>query len=123
MTYSNRSIVLIIIATIVLAHGALYALTMYAVHANGLTPHDYISTDGGDSYEYVALAETMLSSGRFALSPTSLPETFRTPAYPLFIAGILAVTRNIVFVPIAQIILVAFSAALIFLIGTRFYTR
>lgn len=123
MTYSNRLIVLGIIASVIIVHGTLFALTMSAVQANGLTPHDYISMDGGDSYEYVALAETLLNTGRFALSPTASPETFRTPAYPLFIASVLAITKNIVFVPIMQIILVAFSAVLIFLIGTRFYTR
>lgn len=122
MTYSNRLIVLGIIASVILVHGTLFALIMSAIRTNGFTPHDYISMDGGDSYEYVALAETMLSNGRFALSPTVSPETFRTPAYPLFVAGILAITKNIVFVPIAQIILVAFSTALIFLIGARFYT-
>lgn len=123
MTYSNRLVVLGIIASILLVHGTLYVLTMSAVHANGHTPHDFISGDGGDSFEYVALAETMLSDGRFAFSPTAVPETFRTPAYPLFIAGILAVTNNVIFLPIAQFILVALSAALIFLIGTRFYSR
>jgi hypothetical protein len=121
--YSNRSIVLIIIATIVFVHGALYALTMYAVYANGLVPHDFISTDSGDSYEYVALAQTMLSDGRFAMSSISAPETFRTPAYPLFISGILATTKDIVYVPLFQIILSALSAALIFLICVRFFTR
>lgn len=123
MTYSNRSIVLIIVASVMLVHGTLYALTMSAVQANGLKPHDYISMDGGDSYEYVALAETLLDTGRFALGPIAPPETFRTPAYPIFVAVILALTKNIVFVPIAQIMLAAFSAALIFLIGARLYTR
>lgn len=96
---------------------------MYGVQSNGLTPHDFISTDGGDSYEYVALAETMLSNGRFAMSPTAAPETFRTPTYPLFVAGVLALTKDIVYLPMFQILLSALSAALIFLIGTRFFNR
>lgn len=120
---NNRSIVLGIVATVVLVHGMLYAFTMYGVQSHGLTPHDFISMDGGDSYEYATLAQTMLSTGRFAMSPTSAPETFRTPAYPWFVAGVLALTKDIVYLPLFQIMLSALSAALIFLIGARFFNR
>lgn len=121
--FTNRNIVLIIIASVILVQGTLFALTMSIVRSNGYVPYDFITMDGGDSHDYVALAERMLSEGRFAMTPTAAPETFRTPGYPLLVAVILAITGNIVFVPIVQIILTAISAALIFLIGTRFFNR
>lgn len=123
MNFTNRSVVLILVGSIFLVQGVLYSVTMYGVQSNGRTPHDFISMDGGDSYEYVALAETMLSDGRFAPNPTAAPETFRTPAYPLFVAGVLALTKDVVYLPLFQILLSALSAVLIFLIGTRFFNR
>ena len=39
-----------------------------------------------DQIEYMQLADTMLSAGRFALWPTAAPEIFRTPGYPVLIA-------------------------------------
>lgn len=39
-----------------------------------------------DQAEYLRLADTMLGTHRFALSPKAAPEIFRTPGYPAFVA-------------------------------------
>jgi 4-amino-4-deoxy-L-arabinose transferase-like glycosyltransferase len=40
-----------------------------------------------DALEYHELAVTVLTSGRFAYGPAAPPSAFRTPGYPLFVAG------------------------------------
>lgn len=111
---------------VIVVYGALYLVTLSVLHTNGFTAKNMIvGMEGGqgDSFQYPALAETMLEHGRFAMSATDAPESFRTPGYPVFIAFVLALFRSITFLPVTQIILAALSCSLVFLIGVRFFSR
>lgn len=118
--YRTHLTVSFIILTTLLVYGVLYAMTLREVHANGVSTADFIVGAGGDSYHYVVLGQTLLSSQRFAVDPLAPAETFRTPVYPLVISGVLLATKNIGLLPVLQIMFAAFSAVLIFLIGRKF---
>lgn len=77
---------------------------------------------GSDEQEYAGLAQTLLSAHRFALTPSSPPEAFRTPGYPAFIAALLVVTNSWWSIVVVQILLSAFSTVLIYLLGTRYFS-
>lgn len=119
-----RTIPAMIVVAVIAVYGLLYGVTLGVLHANGLNATHLIGVhDGGDSYQYVALADTMLTHGRFAMNATAEPESFRTPGYPLFITAILVIFKNIVVLPLVQIVLAALSCGLIFLIGEHFFSR
>lgn len=122
---TSYKIPLLLVSVVMVAYSILYVETISILHTNGFSAKDLILStgEGGDSHQYVALAETMLTDGRFAMSATAEPEAFRTPGYPLFIALILAVFKNIAVLPLAQILLAALSCGLVFLIGERLFSR
>lgn len=123
--WASRKILLLLVSIVFIAYGALYMGTLSVLHINGLDASDLIvgPERAGDSYQYVALAETMLSDGRFSMNSIAEPESFRTPGYPLFIAVLLALFKNLAVLPIVQIVLAALSCGLVFLIGERFFSR
>lgn len=117
---------MLIVFGVIVGYSLLYGSAVMALHKNGHDAAYFIGVradEGGDSYQYVVLAQTILSDGRFAMSPTAPPEYFRTPGYPLFIAAILATTHTIAVLPVAQIILVALICWLIYILGERFFSR
>lgn len=123
---TSYKISLLLIGIVMVTYSALYVEALSILHTNGFSARNLLMSvggSGGDSYQYVALANTMLEHGRFAMSATAEPESFRTPGYPLFIALILAVFKRLAFLPLAQILLVALSCGLIFFIGERFFSR
>lgn len=71
-----------------------------------------------DQVEYMRIADTLLDHGRFALSIDAAPEIFRTPGYPLLIAGISTLTGERYWsIFVLQGILVGFLAILVVLIA------
>jgi len=69
-----------------------------------------------DSYDYDTLAHSLLESGRFAR--VGSPEIFRTPGYPVFLAGIYALTGNSIHaVVIVQAFLDVLLCYLVFQLG------
>lgn len=80
-----------------------------------------LPVSGDDSYEYATLAKNMLENGVYSLSTTSpfAPETLRTPGYPIFVAGIYALTGNLFAVTFIQMILVVCIALLTYLLIFR----
>ena len=68
----------------------------------------------GDAVNYHALATTLLHDGRFAESATGPPVTFRTPLYPLLLAGVYAVAGERPWV--ALLVQIALEAATVLLL-------
>lgn len=70
----------------------------------------------GDGREYYTLGQNLLEHGQFRLSlgVGSLPESLRTPLYPLFIALCLSAVHQIWFISLIQIILSALIALVLY---------
>ena len=118
-----RTIPTLLVLSVILFYGVLYGVALFALHSNGFgIERLIIFGQDGDSYEYVSLAQTMISDGRFAMSPESVPESFRTPGYPALLAAILLLTGSLAAIPIVQIVLAALSCGLIYLLGEHFFS-
>lgn len=92
--------------TIILLHLAAMAwlISFYTAHDIDFAKR----VNAQDSGEYIELANSMITNGRFVLSDASPPETFRTPGYPAFVAALLLVSGgSFYFLFVAQSILVA----------------
>jgi len=77
-----------------------------------------------DSPLYHQLASTLLDHHRFASSATANPDALRTPAYPLFVAGIYALWGKVPWaVFVVQILLDCLSCYLIFLTLRRLLSQ
>ena len=83
MSLEIRNLLILGSAITALHVGAFWGAT-YLLEAHGASMPVMITKM--DQIEYLQLADTMLNSGRFALSADSAPEIFRTPGYPTFIA-------------------------------------
>jgi len=80
----------------------------------------------GDSKEYIKLAENILNGNGFTLSNDFLnyePESLRTPGYPAFLAIILFLFKNQIFISFIQIIMMAFCVVLVYKIALMFFDR
>lgn len=70
-----------------------------------------------DTSSYEQTAAALLDTGRFALSPDkpTEPDIFRTPGYPLFIAGIYSIFgRSLLAVAVAQVLLSGAVLAMVY---------
>ncbi len=111
---------------ILFATGTLVAL-LYFLLAFFFGTHgpSYPVIDGEeDSAEYIYLAEHLLEGRGFTLShaPPHIPESFRVPGYPFFVALILGVYPSPVLVVIVQCFLFGGIAGLVFLIGSQWHS-
>ncbi|OGZ55411.1 MAG: hypothetical protein A3H64_03525 [Candidatus Ryanbacteria bacterium RIFCSPLOWO2_02_FULL_45_11c] len=78
---------------------------------------------GADSRGYVGVARVLLEEGRFASPGVAEPQSYLVPGYPVFLAGVLAVTGDIRFAILLQALLAGFSAILIWKIGSALSPR
>ncbi len=77
-----------------------------------------------DSAGYDALARSLTERGEFSRTPAGPAELFRTPGYPLFLAGVYAVSGNSVGAVLAvQIFLDVALCWLVYLLGARLFDR
>ncbi|MBI2610935.1 glycosyltransferase family 39 protein [Candidatus Kaiserbacteria bacterium] len=123
---SDMQIARLIASTCILLYLAVFAVLFSLGSAQGTGFQAMIGLDGpetSDVTEYVHLAESMLTVGRFEISPSIGPEYLRVPGYPAFLALILAVFGTLTVVPFIQIIFTAGTAALIYLVGVRYFPR
>lgn len=104
-----------VFALIAVVHLGALGVVTHALHSHAETLEQYIDRSG-DEAGYVALAREMLSQGTFNNISSGLPETFRTPGYPAFVASILALSGNSITV---LLVLQAFLPALVALLVFR----
>ena len=73
---------------------------------------------GQDAREYMLLGEQLLDSGEFRLPDKGVPETWRTPGYPFFVAVNFALTNHSLTLLLVVLALVgALTSGLMYLIG------
>ena len=79
----------------------------------------------GDGAKYLSLAKNLLNRHQFILydQPDILPQSFRTPLYPLFVAGCLAITSKLWFISVIQILITCFNVFLIYKISLLFLNK
>ncbi len=99
----------------------LYFLLAFFVGTHG--PSFPVIDGEEDSTEYIYLAEHLLEGRGLTLShvPPHIPESFRVPGYPLFVALMLSIYHSPVFVVIVQCFLFGGIAALVFLIASHWF--
>jgi 4-amino-4-deoxy-L-arabinose transferase-like glycosyltransferase len=75
-----------------------------------------------DSHNYLSLASTLLSQHQFSVNTGNLimPESFRVPIYPLFLAICLSITKKIWFIALIQILISALSTVFVYKISQFF---
>jgi 4-amino-4-deoxy-L-arabinose transferase-like glycosyltransferase len=102
-----------------------YLLQLSAAHPSAVNGSFPMIGGGGDSTDYVNLAENMLRYHNFSLIPGSgsNPETFRTPAYPFFVAAVILFTGGIKAVPIFQIVLLVLCGFLVYKTALAFSSK
>ena len=76
-----------------------------------------------DSESYLRLGENLLSHGMFVLDPAWGPTAFRTPLYPLFVAGLLWIFPKVSFVIIVQNIFSSFNVVFVYSFGKKFFNE
>lgn len=74
---------------------------------------------GSDSNSYLSAAEDLIQTGRF-LNKFGEPNSYELPGYPLFLAGINALSPTPLAIPLIQNVIAGFSAVLLFHIGLLF---
>lgn len=77
---------------------------------------------GGDANHYRVLAEALVEKHAFVI-PSGIPESDRTPGYPLFLAVFYALTRNWILVALGQSLLLAFVPIFTYFLANRFFGR
>ncbi len=78
-----------------------------------------------DTKQYVQLAHNVLEQGTFSLSTSTpyLPDTLRTPGYPLFLAAVYAVSHDFWLASVIQAVLGAFVPVFAVLLAFAIFRR
>lgn len=90
-------------------------------------PLDSRAVKGGDSGQYLLLAENMVEHGAFSLreEPPYLPDTNRTPGYPLLLAGLYLIAgreHSPILIVAVQVVLSVLNVWLLIQIGKKLFT-
>jgi 4-amino-4-deoxy-L-arabinose transferase-like glycosyltransferase len=100
------------------------ALSIWVTNLSSFSPEKkaYFPALNSDSEGYLQIAENLNEYGSFSESPEPplIPNSFRTPLYSTFIAGILALGAGKIGVIIIQIILASLTSVLIYMLGIKF---
>ncbi len=111
----------IIVSIGIIVHLSVFVTLKSIAVAHPKSLHNMFPIMGGgfDSTQYSTLPDNILNYRNFSLQPgpNGDPETFRTPAYPFFVALIKYFTGDINVIPIFQTILLAFSAYFAYIIS------
>src|SRR4029077_7946471 len=54
---------------------------------------------------------------------TSLPQFFRLPGYPFFLAALFSIAPTMFAVPVVQTLIIALNCCFIYLLGRRYFSR
>lgn len=118
LAYFFRSPIVILIAFSILV-GIFSFAANYYISASHKFRFPY---PGGDANHYRVLAEALVEKQAFVI-PSGIPESDRTPGYPMFLAVFYAITRNWVSVALLQSLLLAFVPILTYFLANRFFGR
>lgn len=97
-------------------------LVMYfGARANGLD----LALLTGDAKGYAILAHNILEHGVFSVAqePPYYPESFRSPGYPFFLAGLFAIFNNWTAVMFVQVLLLSVLPVLLYLLLRPYHER
>ncbi|MBI4093822.1 glycosyltransferase family 39 protein [Candidatus Kaiserbacteria bacterium] len=123
---TDSRIAVLLASTCVIVYLIIFG-TLYMLGSANATPFWKMIGLGGpetsDVTEYVHLAESILTVGRFEISSAIGPEYLRVPGYPAFLALMLLIFGTLTVVPFVQIIFTAGTVALIYLTGARYFPR
>jgi 4-amino-4-deoxy-L-arabinose transferase-like glycosyltransferase len=102
----------------------LFFLTLVLCAAYDRDPIPSLVIMEKDPAGYALLAKNLLEYGVITGEPEPplMPSAYRTPGYPVFLAILLFIFRTPFAVPLAQILLSALTAVVIFKLGRRFYS-
>lgn len=113
----GRSLVILGSLIALVQLGAFWAATE-ALHSHGASMQAMVAKM--DQVEYLQLADTMLGSHRFALSPDAPAEIFRTPGYPAFVAFTYLVSGHWYWAPfVANALLLGLIAIVVALLSSE----
>lgn len=102
----------IIFLLAIIGHTFLFLLVYFKLGLSGFM-------GGGDAEGYIQLAKNLLAGNGFSMAESApfILDGFRTPMYPVFLAGILFVFKNLYFVSLIQIFLFAVCAVMVYRLG------
>lgn len=117
--------IFLFLASLVLGLAVFSALSAWENKVGNFSDSDYsFPVMADDSPGYYELARNIIDQGRFvSVDDKSFPESFRTPGYPLFIAGVLLIFNNNNLISFIQIILAALSVVWLYKIARLFFDK
>lgn len=76
----------------------------------------------GDAEGYIQIAKNLLGGNGFSMAFTDpfIPDGLRTPMFPVFLAGVLFIFKNLYFVSLIHILLFAFSSLMLYRLAKEF---
>lgn len=112
-----------VVATVFAGYLVIFAILVGLARFHGKSPIDLLIVTPKDATEYAVIAQNMVVHGRFTFFGSELPEVFRTPLYPAFLATVFGLVRTWYVVPVVQSFVAAFAAALVLRLSKRFVRR
>ncbi|MES2216172.1 MAG: glycosyltransferase family 39 protein [Patescibacteria group bacterium] len=116
----RHKVICAIISVAIIAHLALFFALTATAKANPTALHHEFPIPGGgyDPIDYTTLARHILTYGNFSMEPGvhGDAETYRSPGYPFFIAVVEYLTDGIKAVTLFQIVLIALTALVVYLL-------
>ncbi|PJE64570.1 MAG: hypothetical protein COU90_01890 [Candidatus Ryanbacteria bacterium CG10_big_fil_rev_8_21_14_0_10_43_42] len=97
------------------------ALSYYAVTTGTLSSNIEVRqypVIGSDSGGYIATARHMLAEGEFASPGAGEPQSYQVPIYPLFLAGVMALSGGTTIIILLQILIAGLSSVLVYKLGS-----
>src|SRR3989344_1266192 len=96
----------------------IFSVVFFGLMMFGLSAvfHEYPGI-GGDSRNFISLADGIRETGRFAYIEDSRPNSYEMPGYPVFLIMVETFAGGLAAVPVLQNILAGLSAVLLFRIG------
>lgn len=111
-----RPYLILLLITVVTAGGSILYLTHVAENSSGPAATEFPALSGTMSGEYGTLARNLVDHGVFSLSTTApiVPDAWRTPGYPVFIAPFYALFGSFYPVLLVQVLTLFLTVVLLY---------